>query len=92
MHKGKWDALPGDVKSIFYEATRKTQAWSQGWVSAFQSVQLNAMKKGGMKVIELSKSEKVRWRETADTALWAHFKDVMKPDDYTTARRLLGAM
>ena len=92
MHKGKWDALPADVQSIFYEATRKTQAWSQGWVSAFQSVQLNAMKKGGMKVIELSKAEKVRWRETADTSLWAHFKDVMKPDDYKTARRLLGAM
>lgn len=90
MNLAKWNTLPPDVQKVFFEATRITQGWSQGWVAAFQATQLANMRKGGMKVVELSKVEKARWRETADDALWAHFKSVMKPDDYSTARRLLG--
>ena len=90
MNSAKWNAIPADLQKIVFEATRKTQAWSQGWVSAYQAVQLAGMRKGGMKVITLSKEETARWDRTADTALWAHFKSVMNAQDYATARRLIG--
>ncbi len=90
MNSAKWNAISADLHKVVFEATRKTQAWSQGWVSAYQAVQLAGMRKGGMKVITLSKEETARWNRTADTALWAHFKSVMSAQDYATARRLLG--
>lgn len=91
MNMKKWNTLSGDLKKLVLDASRKTQAWSQGWVSAYQAVQLAGMRKGGMKVITLSKEETARWDRTADKALWAHFKSVMSASDYATARRLLGA-
>ena len=91
MNLAKWNSLPDDLKDIMLEATRKTQAWSQGWVSAFQATQLAGMQKGGMKVIEFSDAEAELWRKTADESLWAHFKSVMSAEEYTEARRLLGA-
>jgi TRAP-type C4-dicarboxylate transport system substrate-binding protein len=90
MNMAKWNTLSGDLKKLVLDASRKTQAWSQGWVSAYQAVQLAGMRKGGMKVITLSKEETARWDRTADSALWAHFKSVMNAEDYATARRLLG--
>ena len=90
MNSAKWNTLSGDVRKAVFDSTRKTQAWSQGWVSAYQAVQLAGMRKGGMKVITLSKEETARWDQTADTALWAHFKSVMSATDYATARRLIG--
>ncbi len=89
MNMKKWNTLSGGVKKAVFEASRLTQAWSQGWVSAYQAVQLAGMQKGGMKIIKLSKEETVRWNRTADAALWAHFKSVMSAEDYSTARRLL---
>ena len=91
MNMKKWNTLSGDTKKAVFEASRLTQAWSQGWVSAFQAVQLAGMQKGGMKIIKLSKKETVRWNRTADAAVWAHFKSVMSAEDYSTARRLLGS-
>ena len=91
MNLDKWNSLPDDLKDIMLEATRKTQAWSQGWVSAFQAIQLAGMQKGGMKVIEFSNVEADRWHKTAGDALWSHFKSVMSAEEYTSARHLLGA-
>ena len=90
MNLDKWNSLPADMQKVMLEATRKIQAWSQGWVSAYQATQLAGMQKGGMKVIELSDAEAKRWQTTASEALWAHFKSVMSANDYATARRLLG--
>lgn len=90
MNLAKWKALPADLQKIVLEAVSKTQAWSQGWVSAYQATQLAGMQKAGMKVITLSDEEAKRWHETSSEALWAHFKSVMSADDYAAARRLLG--
>ena len=91
MNLDKWNGLPPDVQEIVLEAVRKTQAWSLGWVAAFQSSQLADMQEGGMTAVEFSPEEAQRWRETADAALWKHFESVMGPDEYATARRLLAA-
>lgn len=90
MNLEKWNSLPKDMQNVMSEAARRTQAWSVGWVSAFQSTQLAGMQKGGMKVIKFSPKEAELWEKTAGDALWAHFKSVMSAADYATARRLLG--
>ena len=90
MNLAKWNKLPREVQTLVYQAVAKTQAWSQGWVSAYQATQLKGMLKGGMKLVRFSPEETKRWRSTANDSLWAHFKSVMKADDYATARRLLG--
>ncbi len=90
MNLDSWNGIPEDLQNIILEAVRKTQAWSQGWVSAFQATQLAGMQAGGMKVIEFSDAEAKLWQTTASEALWAHFKTVMSAEDYATARRLLG--
>lgn len=90
MNLDKWNSIPADLQQLMLEATRKVQAWSQGWVSAYQATQLLDMQKAGMKVIEFSDEEAKRWHDTAGEALWAHFKSVMSAEDYATARRLLG--
>lgn len=90
MNLKKWNSLPEDLQQIMLEAARKTQAWSQGWVSAFQATQLVGMQAGGMKVIEFSPEEAELWQTTAQDSLWAHFKSVMSAEDYAEARRLLG--
>ena len=90
MNLDKWNSIPADLQQIMLEATRKTQAWSQGWVSAYQATQLAGMQKGGMKVIKFSDAEAKLWESTASDALWGHFKSTMSAEDYATARRLLG--
>jgi TRAP-type mannitol/chloroaromatic compound transport system substrate-binding protein len=90
MNLAKWNKLSGDQQKIMLEAVSRTQAWSQGWVSAYQAVQLKDMLKGGMKLVTFSDEEAAHWETTANEALWAQFKSVMSADDYATARRLLG--
>ena len=90
MNLAKWNKLSGDQQKIMLAAVAKTQAWSQGWVSAYQAVQLKAMLKGGMKLVTFSDKEAAHWQKTASEALWGQFKSVMSAEDYTTARRLLG--
>ncbi len=87
----KWNALPEDVKQIMFKAAASTQVWAKDFVAAQQASELNKMKAAGMQVIEFSPAEAKRWHETSTEALWANFKTLMKPDDYATARRLLGA-
>jgi len=90
MNLAKWNSLTKEEQDIMLLAVKKTQAWSRGWVSAYQAVQLVGMQKGGMKVITFSDEEAKLWAKTADDSLWGHFKDIMSADDYATARRLLG--
>lgn len=86
----KWNSLPEDMQQIMLKAAAQTQAWSVGWVTDAQTKQLDGMRAGGMKSIKLSPAEAKRWNETANEALWGHFKTVMTPEDYVEARRLLG--
>jgi len=90
MNLEAWNRLPADLQDLVHEAVRRTQAWAEGWVSAFQASQLAGMQAGGMKVITFSDEEAERWHQTANEALWAHFKSVMSAEDYAAARRLLG--
>ena len=90
MNLAKWNKLSGDAKKAMMDAVGRTQAWSQGWVSAFQATQLKDMLKGGMKLVTFSDKEAAHWQKTAGEALWAQFKSVMSAEDYATARRLLG--
>ena len=90
MNLAKWNKLSGEAQKTMLDAVSRTQAWSQGWVSAYQAVQLKAMLKGGMKLVTFSDQEAAHWQKTAGEALWAQFKSVMSADDYATARRLLG--
>lgn len=90
MNLDKWNSLSKDLQDIMLKAVSKTQAWSQGWVSAHQANQLAVMQKAGMKVLKFSAEETKRWHTTANEALWAHFKSVMSKDEYETARRLMG--
>jgi TRAP-type C4-dicarboxylate transport system substrate-binding protein len=87
----KWNGLPEDAKKILYKAAADTQAWSRGFVAEQQTAQLTKMKAAGMTTIEFSPAEARRWEDTSREALWAHFKTVMSENDYTTARKLLGA-
>ena len=89
MNLDKWNELPDDLKQVMYEATRRVQAWAQGWVSAHQATQLADMQAAGMKVIEFSDEETARWEQTAQDALWGHFESVMSAEDYAKARRLV---
>ena len=89
MNLRKWNSLPKDVQQIILDSVRVIQVWSQGWISAFQSTQLSAMKKAGMKVIKFSKSEAARWAKTSNDALWANFKKAMSAADYAEVRRLM---
>jgi len=91
INLAKWNSLPDDAKQIMNKAAADTQQWARGWVSAHQAVQLAKMKAAGMKVIEFSAAEAKRWEDTSREALWAHFKSVMTPDEYTTARHLFTA-
>lgn len=90
MNLAKWNSLPKDLQDIVHQAVQKTQSWSRGWVSAYQAVQLVGMQKGGMKVVKFSDAEAKLWHQTANDALWGHFKSVMSAEDYNTSRRLLG--
>ena len=90
MNLAKWNKLSGDAQKVMLEAVGRTQAWSQGWVSAYQATQLKGMLKGGMKLVTFSDEEAAHWRKTAGEALWAQFESVMSAEDYATARRLLG--
>ena len=89
MNLRKWNSLPKDVQQIILDSVRVIQVWSQGWISAFQSTQLSAMKKAGMKVIKFSKAEAARWAKTSNDALWANFKKAMSAADYAEVRRLM---
>ena len=89
MNLAKWNSLPKDLQDIMHVAVKKTQAWSRGWVSAYQAVQLVGMQKGGMKVVTFSDAEQKLWHQTANDALWAHFKNVMSAENFSTARRLM---
>jgi TRAP-type C4-dicarboxylate transport system substrate-binding protein len=91
MNLKKWNTLPDDARKIMYRAAADTQAWSRGFVAEKQAAQVEKMKAAGMTIIELTPQEAKRWEDTARDALWAHFKTVMSPADYETARRLLGA-
>lgn len=91
MNLKKWNTLPDDAKKILYRAAADTQAWSRDFVAKQQGAQIEKMKAAGMSFIEFSPAEAKRWEDTAREALWAHFKTVMSPADYETARRLLGA-
>lgn len=90
MNLAKWNKLSGDAKKVMLDAVGPTQGWTQGWVSAFQAMQLKEMQKAGMKLVRFSDKEAAHWETTANEALWAQFKSVMSADDYATARRLLG--
>jgi TRAP-type mannitol/chloroaromatic compound transport system substrate-binding protein len=90
MNLAKWNKLSGEAQKTMLDAVSRTQAWSQGWVSAYQAVQLKDMLKGGMKLVTFSDQEAAHWQKTAGEALWAQFKSVMSADEYATARRLLG--
>jgi len=90
VNQKKWSGLPADAKKVMYQAAAKTQAWARGWVADQQATQIKKMKAAGMQMIEFSPAEAKRWQDTSRSALWAHFKSVMSPADYATARRLLG--
>jgi len=90
VNQAKWKALPDDAKKVMYEAAAKTQAWSRGWVAQQQAEQIKKMKAAGMQMIEFSPAEAKRWTDTSRSALWAHFKSVMTPENYAEARKLLG--
>jgi hypothetical protein len=72
------------------ESVAAIQAWSRGWISAYQNTQLAGMIKGGMKVIHFSEADAKQWDEVSNNALWAHFKKAMSADDYSRARKLMG--
>lgn len=90
MNLDKWNSLPKDVQDIMMEAVQTTQIWALGWVAAFQTTQLQTMLEGGMEKLKLSPEESEKWAETANEALWAHFKQAMSQEDYAKARKLLG--
>lgn len=90
MNLDKWNALPQDVKDLIMEAVRTTQYWSMGFVAAHEAAQLQAVKKAGMQTIELPDQEAEKWAETANQALWDHFKGSMSEEEFATARKLLG--
>ena len=90
MNLAKWNSLPKDLQDIIHEAVAATQSWSLGWVAAHQAVQLKAMVKGGMEVINFSDAEADQWANTTNDALWAHFKSAMSAGDYAEARKLMG--
>ncbi|MCC6609513.1 MAG: TRAP transporter substrate-binding protein DctP [Burkholderiales bacterium] len=91
MNLQKWNALPEDAKQLMYRAAADTQKWSQGFVAEKQSEQIERIKAAGMALVEFTPQEAKRWEDTAREALWAHFKTVMRPEEYATARRLLGS-
>lgn len=91
MNQDKWDSLPDDVKDIMMKAVETTQYWAMGWVAAFQATQLQGMQGAGMETIKLSDEDSKRWAEIANEALWKSFETSMTPEDFATARKLLGA-
>lgn len=90
MNMAKWKSLTKEQQDIVFDAARSTQIWAQGWIAAHDTAQLTTMTKAGMKVITFSPAEGKRWTETATESLWANFKAAMSPEDYATARKLLG--
>ncbi len=66
MSLATWNKLPRDAQQLVFRAVSKTQAWLQGWVSAYQATQLKGMLKGGMKLVTFFEAETRRWRETAN--------------------------
>jgi TRAP-type transport system periplasmic protein len=90
VNQAKWKALPEDAKQVMYQAAAKTQAWAHDFVAEQQAAQIKKMKAAGMQMIEFSPAEAKRWQDTSRSALWAHFKSVMTPENYATARQLLG--
>jgi TRAP-type C4-dicarboxylate transport system substrate-binding protein len=90
MNLDKWNSLPADVQKIMLESVAEIQAWSRGWISAYQNTQLAGMIKGGMKVIQFSEDDARNWNEVSNSALWAHFKTAMSAEDYARSRQLLG--
>ncbi|MDC0038518.1 TRAP transporter substrate-binding protein DctP [Gammaproteobacteria bacterium] len=90
MNLAKWNSLSPELQGIMLESVAAIQAWSRGWISAYQNTQLAGMIKGGMKVIQFSEADAKQWDEVSSNALWAHFKKAMSADDYSRARKLLG--
>ena len=90
MNLAKWNSLSPELQGIMLESVAAIQAWSRGWISAYQNTQLAGMIKGGMKVIQFSEADAKQWDEVSNKALWAHFKKAMSADDYSRARKLLG--
>lgn len=90
MNLSVWNSLSEDLQEIILEAVAETQSWSHGWVAAHNTSELSRMLAAGMEVIQLSPAEATRWDETANEALWAHFKGVMSSEDYAKARQLMG--
>lgn len=90
MNLESWESLPDDVKAILMEAVESTQQWALDWVAQNQEKELKTMLDAGMEQIELSEEEGQRWTETAQNALWEHFKSVMSEEDYAKARESMG--
>lgn len=90
MNMEAWDALSPEVQQAMEDAIASTQQWALGWVAAHDAVQLEAMRDAGMALIELPEEQSKEWRETANNALWQHFKDSMSNEDYTAARAMMG--
>lgn len=90
MNLAKWNSLPKDVQDIMIDAIRSTQIWALGWIAAHQTSQLQIMLASGMKEIKLSDSERKKWTQIGNDALWAHFKSVMSSADFNQAKKLMG--
>lgn len=90
MNMEAWEALSPEVQQAMEEAIASTQQWALGWVAAHDAVQLKGMQDAGMELIELPEEQSKQWRETANSALWQHFKESMSDEDYTAARTMMG--
>jgi TRAP-type C4-dicarboxylate transport system substrate-binding protein len=91
MNLEKWNGLSPEVQEIVLQAVSNTQQWATDFVAEHEAEQLKIMQDAGMEVIWLSAEDAEKWSQTADEALWAHFKDSMDEPAYTEARKLLGA-
>ena len=92
MNKDRWEALPDDVKKVFEETTGLKMSMAIGQcLTDSEAADMEILKKGGHKFVDIDAEEKVRWRGMIQPALRAAWKQELAKSTYATPDALYDA-
>lgn len=64
----KWNELPADIQKVLLTAGKETQEWGRKEVQKVEMDALEELKKNGMEIYFLPKTDKELWRKTCKSA------------------------
>jgi TRAP-type transport system periplasmic protein len=76
MNKGKWDALPNDMKKLFTDVSKE---YMEKWALAFNEMDIEAIqffKSQGGQIVTSPDAESARWVKAVEPVIGEYKKDL----------------